>query len=281
MKEMKPPMKRLKLERGKLNLNRVYTESTSKGNQIKYTNGDIWVKENLLGYEDIAEVFVSSLLKCSTLEEHEYVDYKLCESINEITGEIKDGSVSNSFLREGESHITFMSMFRDLGIRVEDINSIKDPKEKINFVIDVIGSETGLDITDYLRKVFTLDAVVLNEDRHLNNLSVLYGNGKYSIAPIFDNGLSLLSDIKDYPLGTPPTILIRKVKSRPFSTNFKKQYNLLGTGFNLDVNKVKSLADRYNDERITAVMRNAMINYPEVFRDNLKETKTSTGIRGF
>ena len=116
-------------------------------------------------------------------------------------------------------------MFRDKGISLEDINKIKIPKEKIDFVIDVVNSETGLDITDYLRKIFTLDAIVLNEDRHLNNLSVIYGEGGYRIAPIFDNGLSLLSNIKDYPLGTPASILIRKVKSKPFSINFKKQYN--------------------------------------------------------
>jgi hypothetical protein len=30
-----------------------------------------------------------------------------------------------------------------------------------------------LDLTDYFKKIFTLDMLILNEDRHLNNLAVI------------------------------------------------------------------------------------------------------------
>ena len=116
MKGMMSHMKRLRLEIEKENLTETYTETTSKGNQVKYTNGKIWVKENLLGYEDIAETFISSLLKLSTLQPNEYVDYKLCKIIKDSSGNSKKGCFSNTFLKKGESHITLMHMFRDKGI---------------------------------------------------------------------------------------------------------------------------------------------------------------------
>lgn len=46
------------------------------------------------------------------------------------------------------------------------------------------------------------------------------------MAPLFDHGLSLLSDIKDYPLNIPISILKRKVKAKPFSSAFSKQLAL-------------------------------------------------------
>lgn len=44
--------------------------------------------------------------------------------------------------------------------------------------------------------------------------------------PIFDNGLSLLSDEEDYPPDKPLTILKRKVKAKPLNSSFTKQLAL-------------------------------------------------------
>ena len=43
---------------------------------------------------------------------------------------------------------------------------------------------------------------------------------------MFDKGLSLLSDEKDYTLGKPLTILKRKVKAKPLNSSFTKQLAL-------------------------------------------------------
>ena len=50
----------------------------------------------------------------------------------------------------------------------------------------------------------TIDAVFVNEDRHMHNVAVLMSQkGEFSYCPIFDNGAGLLSDTSmDYPLGT-------------------------------------------------------------------------------
>ena len=68
----------------------------------------------------------------------------------------------------------------------------------------------------------------LNEDRHTNNILFLFDpkTEVWQASTIFDHGLSLLSDIKDYPLSKPINILINQVKAKPFSSSFKKQLAL-------------------------------------------------------
>ena len=44
------------------------------------------------------------------------------------------------------------------------------------------------------------------------------------MAPIFDCGAALLSDLEDFPLDVPVDVALRKVKSKPFSTSFKKHF---------------------------------------------------------
>ena len=48
-----------------------------------------------------------------------------------------------------------------------------------------------------------IDAFFLNEDRHTNNIAVIYNEKTqvYSISPLFDQGLCLFADTNmDYPL---------------------------------------------------------------------------------
>lgn len=73
-----------------------------------------------------------------------------------------------------------------------------------------------------------LDAFILNEDRHTNNILFLFDpkTEDWQLAPIFDHGLSLLSDVKDYPLSKPMSILKRQVKAKPFNSSFTKQLAL-------------------------------------------------------
>ena len=66
---------------------------------------------------------------------------------------------------------------------------------------------TGLDVRLDIARLLTFDALILNEDRHTNNILFLYDptQKSWQLAPIFDNGLSLLSVEKDYPTGKPLT----------------------------------------------------------------------------
>ena len=43
-------------------------------------------------------------------------------------------------------------------------------EKQVNYVIDFLYSMCKIDIIGYLKKIFTLDYIILNEDRHFNNL---------------------------------------------------------------------------------------------------------------
>ena len=50
---------------------------SSKGNQLKWRNGDIWYKADYTGYEGLAEYVISHLITNSSLASDEYVLYTL------------------------------------------------------------------------------------------------------------------------------------------------------------------------------------------------------------
>ena len=48
-----------------------------------------------------------------------------------------------------------------------------------------------------------IDAFFMNEDRHTNNIAVIYNEKtqKYELSPFFDQGLCMFADInQDYPI---------------------------------------------------------------------------------
>lgn len=47
-------------------------------------------------------------------------------------------------------------------------------------------------LEQYFYQVFLLDYLICNRDRHGANVEVLEKRGDYRLAPVFDNGLSLL-----------------------------------------------------------------------------------------
>lgn len=48
---------------------------SSKGNQLKWKNKDIWYKADSIGYEGLTEYVISNLLLKSTLKKDEFVIY--------------------------------------------------------------------------------------------------------------------------------------------------------------------------------------------------------------
>ena len=94
-----------------------------------------------------------------------------------------------------------------------------------------------------LTRMLAFDALILNEDRHTNNVLFLYDFklNTWELAPLFDHGLSLLSDVKDYPVNIDIKYLKRKVKAKPFNTNFKKQLALYEGPPFIHVEKVKKV----------------------------------------
>lgn len=202
--------------------NRFHLSCSSKGNQIKWAIGRLFIKADTMGYEGISETLASELLS-SVRGDYGFIKYYPCV-INE-EGIKYTGCYSYNYLKDNES---FISVYRILQKKNKDID-IKLKKYSglslVDFVAGQILSVTGVDCRDYFGFLAFLDYLILNEDRHFHNINMIYDrdSGCYKLAPVFDNGLSLLSDTNDYPLNIPNRINIRNVKAKPFSADFKKQ----------------------------------------------------------
>ncbi|MGJ9382853.1 hypothetical protein [Salipaludibacillus sp. CF4.18] len=216
-------------------IDRISTSVASKGNQIKWYKNGYWFKANDFGYEDIAEWVASAVLNYSSLDKSMYVDYGLCSATDDDSKRHRS-SYSRNLIPKGSELITIHRLLTKSNISIDVIENRKKSTEyKISFIIDKVYTITGIDLTDYLRTLITFDAFILNEDRHLDNIALLHNkNTGFSLCPIFDNGLSLLSDTKDYGYNKPLYVNIANVKSRPFSSDFDKQMKVLGPGLTID-----------------------------------------------
>lgn len=202
--------------------------SSSKGDQSKWRIGNKWVKQNSRGYENLSEYVASLILKSSTLASDEYVVYYPCKLLFP-TCQTYFGCYSYDF-RDKKQEVTLERLFEMNFQTTSDILSDNrlSTLDKFNIIVEKIKEFTNLDIKNSFARMLAFDALILNEDRHTNNILFLYDINSFTwqLAPLFDHGLSLLSDEKDYPQNIELDILIRQVKSKPFNTSFKKQLAL-------------------------------------------------------
>lgn len=74
-----------------------------------------------------------------------------------------------------------------------------------------------------------MDAFFLNEDKHTNNISLLYNKetDSYRLCPLYDMGLSLFADTKvDFPLDKDYFACKEKIVAKPFSRDFDEQLDV-------------------------------------------------------
>ena len=203
---------------------------TSEGTQIKYKKDNYWYKKDNRGNEGLAEYLVSKLLTFSNMDADEYIIYEQ----GKING--TSGCRSENFLKEGEELITFYRLYynefgKDLSQVLAGMDSMK---ERIEYVLRFVKQSCDLDVSKYLSKVIMLDMLVLNEDRHLNNLAVIFQEDHFICAPIFDNGVSLLTANQSVNWNFAMEENVRRVIARPFSGSHEKMYEYFGKGFSLD-----------------------------------------------
>lgn len=206
-------------------------EGTSEGTQVKYKKDDYWYKLDSHGNEGLCEYLISKLLTFTNLTEDEYVIYEQ----GLING--RNGCRSRNFLKnEDEELITLYRLYyNEFGRNLAEVLAKFDSmEERIEYTVDFIKKSTGFDITDYLRKTFTLDRITLNEDRHVNNLALIATDNGFKSAPIFDNGNSLLTANLSYNKNFSLAENVRKVTARPFSGAHQYMYEYFGEGFSLD-----------------------------------------------
>ncbi len=201
-------------------------ETSSKGNQEKWKDGGRWYKLDMFGYEGLAETVISRLLEHSSIEADtpfRFVRYQM-ERMN-VHGRDRNGSSSEDFLNPGESIITLAQLFKRDGRPLgETLNRLPSDKKRIAWLAEETAALTGLEMFPrYLTLLFEIDALFLNDDRHLNNIAVLEKGSRFDYCPIFDNGAGLLSDTQTAPMDIDPKALIRSAVARPFNTTFNRQ----------------------------------------------------------
>lgn len=212
----------------------VFQNGSSEGTQVKFRKDNFWYKKDSQGNEGLAEYLASGVLRYSNLKKNEFVEYEM----GMING--KGGCRSRNFLSNGWSVITFYRLYyNEFGKNLaEVIAGFDSMEERIEYVIRFIKQSCGLDVRDYLKKTLTLDMLILNEDRHLNNLAVIFAEDHFKIAPVFDNGISLLTANKsvNWKFGLEDNV--KRVIARPFCGSHEKMVRYLGVGLKIDYNKL-------------------------------------------
>ena len=253
---------------------------TSKGNQPKWHIGDKWYKADHMGYEALAEYVVSRLLEKSNVDD--FVKYDLIK----INYDNKEGigCVSKDFKSDNEMLIPLEKLHRQyFGKGLADAIANKERvQDKISYTINFVEEITGLrNARKYFAIMVAIDAFFLNEDRHTNNIAVLRNERTelYRFAPIFDNGLSLLSDTNDYLLEDDVYDTIKKVKAKPFDISFDEQLSaveeLYGAHltFSFTQNDIYKIMDELKDiydekiiHRVEKILLEQMRKYQYFFK---------------
>ncbi len=253
---------------------------SSKGNQLKWSSEANWYKADFTGYEGLSEYLVSHLLVKSSLLPDEYVTYKT-EQIK-YRNRIYLGCKSVDFLADSEQLITLERLYKNYSGRslYTTMFTFGNVNDRLHFLVNTVTSLTGIhDFGIYISKLLTIDALFLNEDRHLHNIALIRtSSGEYKLSPIFDQGAALLSDTTlDYPLDEDVYSLMANVHSKTISFSFNEQLDAVEEifGDNIHFSFTKSDVSRLLDQepyypkdiknRVRTVIFEKMRQYPYLF----------------
>ena len=109
---------------------------------------------------------------------------------------------------------------------------------------------------------FEIDGLILNDDRHLNNIAVIARDGGFDYCPIFDQGAGLLSNVMYNSFEIIPKSLIAQAKARPFQTTFNRQIHTMESLYG----KQLEIPD-FNRKQLTQMVKPQLEYYPSRDRD--------------
>lgn len=196
---------------------------TSKGDQPKWQQDGMWYKADHMGYEALSEVIISRLLEQSNVQNFvHYIPVRILTPSKPVLG-----CASENFKAANEILVPLERLHRayhgqGLAARIAP----KETAAQITYTVSFVEEITGLKgVGEYLTTILELDTFFLNEDRHTNNLAVIRDEQSkaFRLCPIFDHGLSLLSDLNDYPVQEDVYNCISRVRAKPFSEDFDEQ----------------------------------------------------------
>lgn len=229
----------------------IVMNTTSRGTQPKWFVNNKWYKQDVLGYEGLAECISSKILEKSNITS--FVKYH--PVVIEYNGKKRTGCYSENFLKPETRTIPVQKLYRAMGRGnlSADIAKIPETEDRIQYLVDFVHDATGLRaFGKYITKLLEFDAIILNEDRHLNNISVikLENEDKYQACPVFDNGISLLSDMQMWDVKGNIYKQVEKIVAKPFSRNGIKQAEAAERlyGAQLEIKPCKKLIDKWLGE---------------------------------
>ncbi len=247
------------MKKFKVSSSEAVLSTSSNGNLMKWevveNNKTIFIKTSSIDrqslalkwmYEAYSEVICSRLFKELGVEN--VVQYYLCEII--IDNNIKTiGCYSYSFLKDNEQLVT-LAHLNKIGKLANYATLGYDGYERC---IRDVTKLTGIDYKTELDKILTLDFIVLNQDRHLGNIGLIYNRASKKIKSqyIFDNGDSLFAtkyiDDMQYVSG-----LDSYLRAKPFNISHLEQlkYTKLDglKHMNLDISNTLKFIDTLEDK---------------------------------
>lgn len=185
---------------------------SNTGSQIKWKIKDKWYKIDDFNYEGLSETIVSDMLKTSNVEKYaiyepEEIKYK---------GVVYSGCVSDNFLSNDEILIEASLALKRAKIDTDNLT--------IQEFINAVKKLTGLnDFDKYLTKMYELDQIILNTDRHYSNIAILQTTYGFDYAPFFDQGRAFALRDDLWNSGKTPEEIIESVDPRLHIGNFEKQ----------------------------------------------------------
>lgn len=211
----------------KLVTNEKIALTSSKGNQEKWCENNVWYKLDQFGYEALAEAVASKILEKSNIEADTpftFVRYDV-EKVN-VHNISRTACLSENFLNSGNAIVTINKLISnnlDTSL-LHKLSKFNSDKKRIQYIVDITTEITGLKCFDkYLTLLFEIDSLIMNDDRHLNNIAVLENNGKFDYCPIFDNGAGLLSNMQIYKTDIEPKGIMKVMVASPFSMTFNRE----------------------------------------------------------
>lgn len=144
------------------------------GKKFYYKCSNFYSQINAFGDESINEVICSRFLRKLGFDCLKYTLVRALVRIN--------GLELETYVCKSENH------FRGYDSRttLEKLKNTK-PSYTVDGIINCLG------IQDSIRRMIIADFLVLQRDRHGDNIELLLKGNNYSLAPLFDNGLGLLA----------------------------------------------------------------------------------------
>ena len=207
---------------------------SSRGFAKKALVGNQWYKVSAGAFNAQAEVVASRLASYTNLTD--FVTYEMCRVNSEYA------TVSDDFIC-GRRHETLKGLHaRVTGTPIESVSQHLSGVDLLKYTHKFILSELGYDMLPSLSLLLQFDALVLNEDRHFNNIIfVLNEAGNWEMSPAFDFDCALFSCVED--LGR---LAEYSRPALPFCGTHKEQLELM-----YSVSDVKLTIDPFDIEEIT------------------------------